>query len=95
MLAATLIGCSCLMPPQASMEGFGRLVVADPPAELEPAPFTVSPATSKPKSTAAPKAAKPTSVAVKTVKPHAPGLLPTNGENPSPSPSPEPAFATN
>ena len=52
LLSATLIGCSCLVPPQASMEGFGTMAVADPPAELEPAPFTAIRPKSKPKSTA-------------------------------------------
>jgi len=71
MLSSALIGCSCLMPPQASLEGY-RMAVADPPAELEPAPFTASPAAEKPKSTATHKPTKPartTSVAAKTAKP--------------------------
>jgi hypothetical protein len=75
MLSLALIGCSCLMPQQASLEGF-RLAVADPPAELEPAPFTTSPATAKPKSTATHKPTKPartTSVAAKTAKPSSAG----------------------
>ena len=72
MLSTTLVGCNCLIPQQASVEGFGRLAGADPPAELEPAPFTASPATAKPKSTAAPKPtkpAKPMTVAAKSAKP--------------------------
>ena len=47
MLSTALVGCNCLIPQQASVEGFGRLAGADPPAELEPAPFTASPATAK------------------------------------------------
>lgn len=69
MLSATLIGCSCLMSQQASLEGFSRMAVADTPAELEPAPFTVSPATTKPKSTATAKATKPTRPASVAAKP--------------------------
>ena len=89
LLSATLIGCSCLMPPQASVEGFGRLAVADPPAELEPAPFSTTPATAKPKSTAASKAtkpARPTSVAAKPAKPSSarPGNESASAEVPAP-----------
>jgi hypothetical protein len=75
MLSLALIGCSCLMPQQASLEGY-RMAVADPPAELEPAPFTASPAAAKPKSTATHKPAKPArtaAVAAKTATPSSAG----------------------
>jgi hypothetical protein len=91
LLSATLIGCSCLMPPQASVEGFSRMAVADPPAELEPAPFSASPATAKPKPTAASKATKPTkptAVAARPAKPSSarPGNESASAEEKVPAP---------
>ena len=52
VLFATLIGCSCPIPPQAMLEGctskgcFYR-TAASPPIELKPAPFKPNPATAK------------------------------------------------
>ena len=91
LLSATLIGCSCHMPPQASVEGFSRMAVADPPAELEPAPFSASPATAKPKPTAASKATKPTkstAVAARPAKPSSarPGNESASAEEKVPAP---------
>jgi hypothetical protein len=85
LLSATLLGCSCLNPQQASLQGcsslgcFNRTAEADPPLELKPAPFTPNPATAKVKSTAAPKTtkpAKPTSIAAKTAKPPSAAMKP-------------------
>src|SRR6267378_1259354 len=58
-LAATLVGCSCLLPPQASIEGctdangfacFDRTAASQPP---EPASFKTNSATTEIKSTIA------------------------------------------
>jgi hypothetical protein len=83
MLSTTLIGCNCLIPQQASMEGFGRMAVADPPAELEPAPFSAAPATAKPKSIAASKATKPTKPTAVTAKPAKPSSARPSNESAS------------
>ena len=78
LLSTTLIGCSCLAPQLASLDGciapgcFNKIAEADPPVELKPAPFTANPATAKVKTAAAPKEMKPrkpTSVAARTAKP--------------------------
>ena len=75
IMSVTLIGCSCLVPPQAMVEGcssqgcFGRTAAAGPPAELNPAPFTRNPAKAKVKSATAAKTAKPSRLAAKTAKP--------------------------
>jgi hypothetical protein len=66
-LAATLVGCSCLLPPQASIEGctdankfacFDRMA-ASQPIELKPASFKTESATTEIKSTIAAKTQKP------------------------------------
>jgi hypothetical protein len=84
-LAATLVGCSCLLPPQASMEActdanwfacFDR-TAAIQPIEPKPASFNTNSATIEIKSTIAAKTEKPSSahardrahLAVKTAKP--------------------------
>ena len=68
-LAATLVGCSCLLPPQASIEGctdangfacFDRMAVSQP-IELKPASFKTESATTEIKSTIAAKTQKPSS----------------------------------
>jgi hypothetical protein len=68
-LAATLVGCSCLLPPQASIEGctdangfacFDRMA-ASQPIELKPASFKTESATTEIKSTIAAKTQKPSS----------------------------------
>ena len=72
-LAATLVGCSCLLPPQASMEactdasGFACFdrTVASQPVEPKPASFKTSPATIKVKSTIAAKTEKPSSAHIR------------------------------
>jgi hypothetical protein len=102
LLSATLLGCSCLNPQQASLQGcsslgcFDRTAEADSPLELKPAPFTPNPATAKVKSTAAPKTtkpAKPTSVAAKTAKPPSAAATPappaTSAKPPSVQPGDE------
>ena len=72
-LAATLVGCSCLLPPQASMEactdpnGFGCLnrTAASRPIEPTPASSRTSSATTRVKSTIAAKTEEPSSVVVR------------------------------
>ena len=68
-LAATLVGCSCPLPPQASIEGctdangfacFDRMA-ASQPIELKPASFKTEFATTEFKSTIAAKTQKPSS----------------------------------
>ena len=68
-LAATLVGCSCLLPPQASIEGctdgngfacFDRMA-ASQPIEPKPASFKPESATTEIKSTIAAKTQKPSS----------------------------------
>ncbi|MEH2541256.1 MULTISPECIES: hypothetical protein [unclassified Bradyrhizobium] len=67
VLAATLVGCSCLLPPQASMEactdasGSGCLngMAASRPIEPAPASSKTHSATTKVKSTIATKTEKP------------------------------------
>ena len=68
-LAATLVGCSCLLPPQASMEGctdtnglvcFDRMA-ASQPIEPKPASFKTESATTEIKSTMAANTRKPSS----------------------------------
>jgi hypothetical protein len=68
-LAATLVGCSCLLPPQASIEGctdangfacFDRMA-ASQPIELKPVSFKTESATTEIKSTIAAKTQKPSS----------------------------------
>ena len=68
-LAATLVGCSCLLPPQASMQacteanGFACFdqTAASQPIEPEPASFKANSATIKVKSTIAAKTEKSSS----------------------------------
>ena len=84
-LAATLVGCSCLLPPQASMDActdangpacFDR-TAASQPVEPKPASFQTDSATIEIKSTIAAKTEKPSSahardrahLAMKTAKP--------------------------
>src|SRR5437667_12661498 len=68
-LAATLVGCSCPLPPQASIEGctdangfacFDRMA-ASQPIEPKPASFKTESATTEYKSTIAAKTQKPSS----------------------------------
>ena len=68
-LAATLVGCSCPLPPQASIEGctdasgfacFDRMA-ASQPIELKPASFKTESATTEFRSTIAAKTQKPSS----------------------------------
>src|SRR5947207_784888 len=68
-LAATLVGCSCLLPPQTVMEPctdanafpcFDR-TVASQPIEAKPASFKANSATIKAKTTIAAKTEKPSS----------------------------------
>jgi hypothetical protein len=68
-LAATLVGCSCLLPPQASIEGctdtnglvcFDRMA-ASQPIEPKPASFKTESATTEIKSTIAANTRKPSS----------------------------------
>jgi hypothetical protein len=82
-LAATLVGCSCPLPPQASIKGctdanglacFDRMA-ASQPIELKPASFKADSATTEFKSTIAGKTQKPSSarardraLAMKTTK---------------------------
>jgi len=69
VLAATLVGCSCLLPPQASMEacteanGFACFdrTAASQPIEPKPASFETNSATIEIKSTIAAKTEKPSS----------------------------------
>jgi hypothetical protein len=72
-LAATLVGCSCLLPPQVSMEActdasglacFDRTAVSEP-IELRPASFKANSATIRAKSTMAAKKEKPPSAHVR------------------------------
>ncbi len=103
-LAATLVGCSCLPPPQASMEActdrngfacFDRMA-ANQPIELEPASFKPNPATIDIKSTIAAKTERPSSahardrahLAVKTAKST---MIATKDEPPRSAPSETPA----
>ena len=84
-LAATLVGCNCLLPPQAGMESctdanrlacFDR-AAASQPIEPEPALFKTNSATTEINSTIAAKTEKPSSahardrahLAMKTAKP--------------------------
>jgi Type VI secretion system VasI, EvfG, VC_A0118 len=85
LLAATLVGCSCLLPPQAGMEsctdanGFACFdrTAASQPIEPKPASFQTESATIEIKSTIAAKTEKPSSahardrahLAMKTAKP--------------------------
>jgi len=72
-LAATLVGCSCLLPPQASMEactdanGFAcsNRMAASLPIEPKPASFKTNSATAKVKSTSAAKTGRPSSAHVR------------------------------
>ncbi len=68
-LAATLVGCSCPLPPRASIEGctdangfacFDRMA-ASQPIELKPASFKTESATTEFRSTIAAKTQKPSS----------------------------------
>jgi len=68
-LGATLVGCSCLLPPQPSIEGctdangfacFDRMA-ASQPIELKPASFKIESVTAEIKSTIAAKTQKPSS----------------------------------
>ena len=84
-LAATLVGCSCLLPPQAGIEtcadanGFACFdrTAASQPIEPKPASFQTNSATIEIKSTIAAKTEKPSSahardrahLAMKTAKP--------------------------
>jgi hypothetical protein len=103
-LAATLVGCSCLLPPQASMEActdtngfacFDRMA-ANQPIELEPASFKANSATIDIKSTIAAKTERPSSahardrahLAVKTAKST---MIATKVEPPRSAPSETPA----
>ena len=73
VLAATLVGCSCPLPPQASMEactdpnGFGCLnrTAASRPIEPTPASSRTSSATTRVKSTIAAKTEESSSVVVR------------------------------
>src|SRR5437667_3684596 len=68
-LAATLVGCSCLLPPQTVMEsctdanGFACFdrAVASQPIETKPASFKANSPTIKAKTTIAAKTEKPSS----------------------------------
>jgi hypothetical protein len=73
VLAATLVGCSCLLPPQASMEActdanwfpcFDRTASIQP-IEPKPASFKTNSATTEIKSTIAAKTEKPSSARVR------------------------------
>src|SRR5258705_3993727 len=72
-LAATLVGCSCLLPPQASMEacadanGFACFgwMAASQPIEPKPASSKINSATTKVQSTIAAKTQKPSSAHVR------------------------------
>jgi hypothetical protein len=105
-LAATLVGCSCLLPPQASMEActdtngfacFDRMA-ANQPIELEPASFKANSATIDIESTIAAKTERPSSahardrghLAVKTAKST---MIATKVEPPRFAPSETPAGA--
>jgi hypothetical protein len=97
-LAATLVGCSCPLPPQAGMEscadanGFACFdkTAASRPIEPEPASFKANSATIKVKSTIAAKTEKPSSAhtrdrahpAMKTVKS---SMIAPKGESPASS----------
>ena len=68
-LATTLVGCSCLLPPQPSIEGctdangfacFDRMA-ASQPIELKPASFKIESVTAEIRSTIAAKTQKPSS----------------------------------
>ncbi len=69
ILAATLVGCSCLLPPQASMDacidvsGWGcfNRVAASQPIEPTPAPSKTKPQTAKAKPKIAAKTEEPPS----------------------------------
>lgn len=72
-LAATLGGCTCLLPPQVSMEActdangfacFGR-TAASQPIEPKPASSNANSATARVKSTIAPQTEKPSSAHVR------------------------------
>jgi hypothetical protein len=103
-LAATLVGCSCLLPPQASLEActdtngfacFDRMA-ANQPIELEPASFKANSATIDIKSTIAAKTERPSSahardrayLAVKTAKST---MIATKVEPPRSAPTETPA----
>ena len=66
-LAASLVGCSCLLPPQASIEGCTDAnkfacfdgMAASQPIELKPASFKTESATTEIKSTIVVKTEKP------------------------------------
>ena len=68
-LAATLVGCSCLLPPQASMEACTDanglacfdMTAANQPIEPKPASFKANSTTIEGKSTIAAKTKKPSS----------------------------------
>lgn len=72
-LAATVVGCSCLLPPQASMEactdvsGWGcfNRVAANRPVELTPPPSKTKPQTAKVKSKIAATTEEPPSAHVR------------------------------
>ncbi len=74
-LSTTLIGCNCLMTPQAAVDGcmspgcFDRLATVDPSTELRPAPFTPHRAAPNVKSARPAKTPKQTSVTAKTDQP--------------------------
>jgi len=105
-LAATLVGCSCLLPPQARMEActdtngfacFDRMA-ANQPIEPEPASFKANSATIDIDSTIAAKMERPSSahardrahLAVKTAKSI---VIATKVEPPRSAPSETPAGA--
>jgi hypothetical protein len=72
-LSATLVGCSCLLPPQAAMDactdanGFACFdrTVASQPIEPEPASFRANSETKKIKFTIAAKTEKPSSARIR------------------------------
>src|SRR5258708_12518269 len=84
-LAATLVGCNCLLPPQASIEactvanGFACFdrTAASQPIEPEPVSIKTNSVTIEVNSTIAPKTEKPSS-AHPSARPHLPTNTPTS-----------------
>lgn len=92
-VSTTLIGCSCLVPPQANLEGciskscFDR-TAARAPIELKPAPFMPNPTTTTVKPRTGAKVAKPSSAqpgnraGLPDEKTHSPATLRTEAPAP-------------
>jgi hypothetical protein len=98
-MAATLVGCSCLLPPQSVMDactdanGFACFdrTIASQPIELKPASFKANSATIKAKTTIAAKTEKPSSSDDTRDRPHLATMAAAKVEPPASGQAAEPS----